>query len=106
MQDQRGERANSFRRRNPAVVEVKPLRVGVDDFNSRREAWRWGFFGGDAETTATGDRANCRKAMIPSTRKRPLFAKGLEEVTYNCVFCGATTVRSIKPDDSNEPDEK
>ena len=50
--------------------------------------------------------ANCRKAMIPSIRKRLLFAKGLEEVTYDCVFCGATTVRSIKPDDSNEPDEK
>ena len=47
--------ADSFRRRNPAVVEVKPLRVGVDDFNLRGEAWRWGFFGGDAETTATGD---------------------------------------------------
>lgn len=46
---------DSLRRRNPAVVEVKPLRVGVDDFNSRHEAWRWGFFGGDAETTATGD---------------------------------------------------
>jgi hypothetical protein len=43
--------------------------------------------------------------MIPSMRKRLLFAKGLEEVTYNCVFCGATTVRAIKPDDSNEPDE-
>jgi hypothetical protein len=26
---------DSLRRRNPAVVEVKPLRVGVDDFNSR-----------------------------------------------------------------------
>ena len=49
--------------------------------------------------------ANCRKAMIPSTRKRLLFAKGLEEVTYNCVFCGARIVRSIKPDNSNEPDE-
>ena len=50
--------------------------------------------------------ANCRKAMIPSTRKRLLFARGLEEVTYNCVFCGATIVRSVKPDASNEPDEK
>jgi RNase P subunit RPR2 len=50
--------------------------------------------------------ANCRKAMIPSIRKRLLFAKGLEEVTYDCVFCGATTVRSIKPDDSTRPDEK
>ena len=50
--------------------------------------------------------ANCRKAMIPSTRKRLPFAKGLEEVTYNCVFCGATIVRSIKPDNSNGPDEK
>jgi hypothetical protein len=50
--------------------------------------------------------ADCRKAMIPSIRKRLLFAKGLEEVTYNCVLCRATTVRSIKPDDSNEPDEK
>jgi RNase P subunit RPR2 len=50
--------------------------------------------------------ANCRKAMIPSTRRRLLFAKGLEEVTYDCVFCGATTMRSIKPDDSNEPEEK
>ena len=39
-------------------------------------------------------------------RKRLPLAKGLEEVTYNCVFCGVTTVRSIKPDDSNEPDEK
>jgi RNase P subunit RPR2 len=50
--------------------------------------------------------ADCRKAMIPSTRKRLLFAKGLEEVTYNCVFCGAAIVRSIKPDDTNEPNEK
>jgi hypothetical protein len=73
---------------------------------SRGEAWHWGFFGGDAETTATGDLCESRKAMIPSIRKRLPLAKGLEEVTYNCVFCRATTVRSIKPDDSNEPDEQ
>jgi hypothetical protein len=35
-----------------------------------------------------------------------MFAKGLEGVTYNCVFCGAATVRSVKPDDCCEPDEK
>ena len=93
-----------LRRRNPAVVEVKPLRVGVDDFNSRHEAWRWGSSGVTLKQLPPVICANCRKAMIPSTRKR--LAKGLEEVTYNCVFCGGATVRSIKPDDSNEPDEK
>ena len=40
----------------------------------------------------------CKKAMIPSTSK-PVSASGLQEVTYTCVFCRATTVYSIKPDE-------
>ena len=37
--------------------------------------------------------------MISSTPKLVLFANGLQEVTYTCVFCGAMTVYSIKPDE-------
>jgi hypothetical protein len=40
--------------------------------------------------------------MMPSKPKLLLFTRGLEEVTYSCVSCGATIVRSIKPNQKNE----
>ena len=43
----------------------------------------------------------CKTAMMPSKPKLVLFTRGLEEVTYNCVSCGAT-VRSIKPNQKEE----
>ena len=44
----------------------------------------------------------CKTAMMPSKPKLVLFTRGLEEVTYSCLSCGATTVRSIKPNQKEE----
>jgi hypothetical protein len=40
--------------------------------------------------------------MMASKPKLVLFTRGLEEVTYSCPFCDATTVRSIKPNQKEE----
>ena len=41
--------------------------------------------------------------MMPSKPKLVLFTRGLEEVTYSLrSSCGATTVRSIKPNQKEE----
>ena len=34
----------------------------------------------------------CKTAMMSSKPKLVLFTRGLEEVTYSCLSCGATTV--------------
>ena len=44
----------------------------------------------------------CKTVMMPSKPKLVLFTRGLEEVTYSCVSCGAATVRSIKPNQKEE----
>ncbi len=42
----------------------------------------------------------CNTPMIPSDDLKPLQSSGsLQEVTYTCQSCGATTVRAIKVDE-------
>ena len=44
----------------------------------------------------------CKTAMMPSKPKLVLFTRGLEEVTYSCLSCGATTIRSTNPNQKEE----
>ncbi len=86
----------------PASISVNPLILGVVFARQNPETAERSPPGGNramARRPPIVICQACKKAMIPSTPKLVLFANGLQEVTYTCVFCGATTVYSIKPDE-------